>query len=90
MDVGVAEVVRVDGRIYHVKSLQATMQPGGKQPQKVEAGSVCNTAVMKTRADCGTRPQHFRAGWGGLDYQRREKSPKENIQRARLPAPEHS
>lgn len=25
MDVGVAEVVRVDGRIYHVKSLQATM-----------------------------------------------------------------
>lgn len=34
---------------------------------------------MKTRVDCGTRPQNFRAGWGGLDYGRGERSPKQNI-----------
>lgn len=34
---------------------------------------------MKTRVDCGTRPQNFRAGWGGLDYERGERSPKQNI-----------
>lgn len=52
------------------------MEAGGGTAQRVHA------PVMKTRVDCGTRPQNFKAGWEGLDYERRERSPKQNIQNA--------
>lgn len=44
--------------------------------EEVGAGGCVHTPVMKTRVDCGTRPQNFRAG---LDYERGERSPKQNI-----------